>query len=161
MTRRRLDMSIENAHINITPVLTKEQIAYEKALKDLKYVTAILKISQEGIDTNNISQEKLDIATKLFDEMDTLQRDFNIEAQKVQQDVNNKMKLLQEDGNKKFGDVQKRYRELIDSMKNNTMDGEKEDIGKNANIVMSKEREEELKNYLAEELARAHVEKTE
>jgi len=154
-------MSIEDAHINIKPILTKEQIAYEEALKDLKHVTAILKISQEGIDTGNISKDKLDVAIKLFDEMDILQRDFNIEAQKVQQDANNKMRLLQEDGNKKFGDVQKRYRELIDSIKNNTIDGGKVDGTENANIVISKEKEEELKNYLAGELARARSEKTE
>ena len=93
--------------------------------------------------------------------METLQRDFNIEAQKVQQDTNNKMRLLQEDGNKKFGDVQKRYRELINSMKDGTIDSEKEDGIKNANVIISKEREEELKNYLAEELARAQREKVE
>ena len=154
-------MSIEDAHMNIKPILTKEQIAYEEALKDLKHVTAILKISQEGIDTGNISKDKLDIAIKLFDEMDTLQRDFNIEAQKVQQDANNKMRLLQEDGNKKFGDVQKRYRELISSIKGNvTKDGREDDI-ESANIVMSKEREEEIKNALAEELARSQGGKTE
>lgn len=154
-------MSIEDAHINIKPILTKEQVAYEEALKDMKHVTAILKISQEGIDTGNIPNDKLDAAIKLFDEMETLQRDFNIEAQKVQQDANNKMRLIQEDGNKKFGDVQKRYRDLINSMKNDTVDGGKEDIGENANIVMSKEREEDLKNFLAEELARSQGEKPE
>lgn len=154
-------MSIEDAHINIKPVLTKEQVEYDEALKNMRRITAILKISQEGIDTNNISQDKLDIATRLFDEMDILQRDFNIEAQKVQQDANNKMRLLQEDGNKKFGDVQNRYRELINSMKGGIIKDRKEDNMENANIVMSKEREEEIKNALAEELAKAQSEKTE
>lgn len=153
-------MSIEDAHINIKPILTKEQVAYDEALKNMRQITARLKISQEGVDTNNISQEKLDIATQLFDEMDIIQRNFNIEAQKVQQDVNNKMRLLQEDGNKKLGEVQSRYRELINSMRGGMIEF-KEDNIENTNIVMSKEREEEIKSALAEELARAQTEKVE
>jgi hypothetical protein len=142
-------MVIQNANIKIQPVLTKEQIAYEEALKNLKSATARLKISQEGVNIDDISQEKLEIATKLYDEMDMIQRDFNIESQKVQQDVNNRMSKLQEDANKKFGDVQKRYRELIGSMKGGEYSSQID--GTN----MSKEKEESLRKMLEEELKNA------
>lgn len=154
-------MVAESAKVNIQPVLTKEQIAYDEALKNLRLVTARLKISQEGVDMENVSDEKLTIASKLFDEMDTIQRDFNIEAQKIQQDINSRMKTLQEDANKKFGEVQNRYRELIDSMKSIDTVGQEECSAHTCGINMSKEKEEELKKMLAEELARAQREKTE
>lgn len=154
-------MVIQNANINIQPILTKEQIAYDEAIKDMRYVTARLKISQEGVNIDDISQEKLDVATKLFDEMDTIQRDFNIEAQKIQQDVNNRMKTLQDGANKKFGDVQNRYRELIGSIKGmGTVDNGK-CSAQECDTNMSKEREEAVRKSLAEELARAQESKIE
>lgn len=146
-------MVVENANIRIQPVLTKEQVAYEEALKNMRRVTARLKISQEGINMEDVSQEKLDIATNLFDEMDAIQRDFNIESQKIQQDINNRMRKVQEDANKKFGDVQNRYRELISSM-NGTDTGDKGECSSEAcDINMSKEKEDSLRKMLAEELA--------
>lgn len=146
-------MGIEGAKINIQPVLTKEQIAYDEASKNMRYIAAKLRISQEGIDTQNISLESLETVIVLFDQMETIQRDFNIDAQKLHQDTNNKIKTLQEDANKKFADVQNRYRKLIDIMKNNVVGGEYDmkDVG----ITISKEREEEIKKELAEELARS------
>ena len=149
-------MTVQSANINIQPVLTKEQIAYDDAVKNMKQITARLKISQEGIDTNDISPDILETVVTLFDQMDMLQRDFNNDAQKLQQDINNKMTKLQEDANKKFADVQNRYRELINSMKSVTKDGEKYDT-KNVNIVITKEREEEIKKELANEIARSKL----
>jgi len=77
-------MVLQSANTKIQPVLTKEQIAYEEAIKSVRRATAILKISQEGVNIDNVSYEKLEMATKLFDEMDIVQRDFNIDAQKIQ-----------------------------------------------------------------------------
>lgn len=153
-------MVVQDANINIQPVLTKEQVAYDEALKNMRRITARLKISQEGVNVDDISQEKLEAATKLFDEMDTVQRDFNIEAQKIQQDVNNRMRVLQEDANKKFGEVQNRYKQLINSMKGmENVDGGPCST-QECMAPMSKEKEESLKKMLAEELARAQNEKT-
>jgi hypothetical protein len=159
--KRRLKMVVENANINVQPVLTKEQVVYDEALKNMRQITARLKISQEGVNMESISDEKLTIASKLFDEMDIIQRDFNIEAQKIQQDVNNRMRILQEGANKKFGEVQNRYRELINSIKGTDTVGQEECSAQACDINMSKEKEEELKKMLAEELARAQSEKTE
>jgi hypothetical protein len=159
--RKETRMVLKNANINVQPVLTKEQEDYEEALKNMRYVTARLKISQEGINTNDISQENLESATKVFEEMDVIQRDFNIEAQKIQQDVNNRMRILQEGANKKFGEVQNRYRTLINSMKGiDTVDqGECSEQACMGN--MSKEREEAVRKELAEELARSQEIKAE
>ena len=150
-------MGIETANIKVQPVLTKEQVEYEKALKNLRYMTAKLKISQEGVNIENVPDDELEIVTKLFDEMDMIQRDFNIEAQKIQMEVNNKMRELQEGANKKLADAQARYRGLINSMKDETIGDKIEDYTKD--YSMSKEREDEIKKSLAEELAKSQSEK--
>ena len=154
-------MSIGKANINIQAVLTKEQIDYEEALKNMKRVSARLKISQEGVDVQKISQDELDNAIKMFDEMEIIQRDFNIEAQKAQQEINNKMKSLQDSANKKFADVQNRYRELMESMRRDDTVGIDYGDIEEGNIIISKEREEEIERELAEMLARARSGNTE
>jgi len=118
--KRRREMGKGGMNIGIEPVLTKEQIEYNDALRNLKYVTARLRLSQEGINTDNISQQKLETVIKLFDEMDSIQRDFNVEMQTIQQEVDNKTREFQANANKKFGDAQNRYKELINSMKSET-----------------------------------------
>ena len=153
-------MSIEDANVSIKPVLTKEQVDYEEALKNMKYTTAKLRISQEGINTSDISPKILDDVTELFDEMDTIQRDFNVEAQKIQQDAGNKMRILQEGANKKFADAQNMYRELINPMKTGTTIDKKEDGTEETNIILTKEREEEIKKEFAALLAESQSEKT-
>ena len=148
-------MVVKGANINIQQILTKEQQAYDEALKNMRYVTAKLKISEEGVNMDDLSQEKLDMATKLFDEMDIIQRDFNIDAQKIQQDFNNTMRMLQESANKKFGDVQNRYRKLIESMKGKETVDTGECSAQACDINMSKEREEAVIKSLMEELEKA------
>ncbi len=149
----------EDANIRIKPVLTKEQVDYDNALKDMKYVSARLRISQEGVNTSNISIDTLDNVIKLFDEMELLQRDFNIEAQKIQQESNNKIATLQGSANKKFADVQNKYRELITLMKGVSTVAKTEDGIEDANVIatMTKEKEEEIKKVLAKELADAQA----
>jgi len=151
-------MSIKDANINIQPVLTKQQIAYDEAIKNMKYITAELKLSQEGIDTDLVPYDTMNTVVSIFDEIDIIQREFNNEMQKFQIDANNKAKLLQEEANKKFTVVQNRYRELIDSMKNikkGTVSNIERDTG---NVTISKEREEQIKQELADTLARAKEE---
>jgi len=151
-------MSIKDANINIQPVLTKQQIAYDEAIKNMKYITAKLKLSQEGIDTDLVSHDSMQAIVSIFDEMETVQREFNVEMQKFQIDANNKAKLLQEDANKKFANVQNRYREIIESMKNmkkGTVSNSEYETG---NVTISKEREEEIKKELADALAKANEE---
>lgn len=149
---------IEEANIKIQPVLSKEQMDFDEALKHVKHVGAILKISQEGVDMQNVLQDNIENAISLLDQMETIQRNFNIDAQKIQldannkakvlqEDSNNKMKVLQEDANKKFGEVQNNYRELINSMKGVTNGDNEYDI-KNATIL-TKEREEQIQKELA------------
>jgi phage-related tail protein len=151
-------MSIKDANVNIQPVLTKEQKAYDEAIKNMKYITAELKLSQEGIDTEIVPYDTMKTIVSIFDEMDAVQREFNVEMQKFQLEANNKAKLLQEDANKKFANVQNRYREIMDSMKNikkGTVSNNEYDTG---NVTISKEREEEIKKELADALAQAKEE---
>lgn len=148
-------MSVDNANIKIQQVLTKEQIAYDEAIKNMKYITAELRLSQEGIDIITIPYDKLETIVSLFDEMDAVQREFNVEMQKFQLDTNNKAKILQEEANKKFGDVQNRYRELVESMKKCTVSTVINDEYNVQNVTLSKEREEQIKKELADALARS------
>ncbi len=148
-------MSVKDANINIQPILTKQQIAYDEAIKNMKYITAELKLSQEGINTDLVPYDTMKTVVSIFDEMEAVQREFNIEMQKFQIDTNNKAKLLQEDANKKFANVQNRYRDIIESMKNmkkGTVSNNEYDPG---NVTISKEREEQIKQELADTLARA------
>lgn len=153
-------MVTEATKIDVKPVLiTKEQIDYDEAIKNMKYVSAKLRISQEGIDTKNVSQEELETVTKLFDEMEMIQRNFNILAQKIQQDFNNKMREFQEDTSRRLTHVNGRYRGLITSMKSDTTERKTEDCTQNnTQGEMSKEKEDEIKRSLAEELKRSQIE---
>lgn len=148
-------MVVQDININIQPVLTKEQVAYEEALKNVKYAAARLKISRDGVDIDNVSQERLEAVIKLIGEIDDINMNFNIEAQKIQQDANDRMKTLQEDANKKFLDTQNKYRELIGSMNRVDITNQEGCFPQTCGTNMSKEKEEELRRMLAQELENA------
>lgn len=146
----------EHIKINIQQIVTKEQKAYEEAVKNMRYTDAKFKISQEGIDTDDLSREQLDKIVELFDQLSIIQRDFNVEIGKIQQEANNKMLTIQNESNKNFADVQTKYREIIDSIKKGTVSNTP-DI---ANVTLSKEREEQIKQELADTLKKATKENT-
>lgn len=174
-------MSKEVISVGVEQIPTKEQIEYNDALKNFKYVTVRLRLSQEGINTDNISKQKLENVIKLFDEMDLIQRDFNVDVQTIQQEAENKMKELQTNANKKYEDAQNRYKELIDSIKKETEkkktvykdagaspdkitkaeDAFAKSLGividdkKEDNIDISEEKAKEIQKMLADELAKS------
>lgn len=154
-------MVVKDANINIQPVLTKEQMTYNEALKNVRRAAAALQISEEGVDMSNVSNEQLETAIKLIGEMDAINMGFNAEVQKIQQDASSRIRTFQDSANKKFGDVSGRYKELINSMSKvgNTDQGKYSEQTLSTN--MSKEKEEELKMMLAQELANARKQKAE
>lgn len=96
---------------------TPEQLEYEELTKKMRPITAKLRIAQEGVDVSSISQQKLDMVMRIFDEMEQIQRDAQQKTSKIQQDTNVQTQKVNQETNKKFGDVQKKYQDLIKSLK--------------------------------------------
>ncbi len=102
---------------NVRPMPTPEQLEYEELTKKMRLTTAKLRIAQEGIDVSSISQQNMDKIMRIFDDMEHIQRDNQQKTSKIQQDANIQTQKLNQETNKKFGDTQKRYQDLIKSLK--------------------------------------------
>lgn len=96
---------------------TPEQLEYEELMKKMRITTAKLRIAQEGVDISSMSQHKLDMVMRIFDEMEYIQRDTQQKTSKIQQDANIQTQKISQDANKKMMDIQKKYQELIKSLK--------------------------------------------
>lgn len=108
----------------IRMIQTPEQLEYEELTKKMRLTTAKLRIAQEGIDVSSISQQSMDKIMRIFDEMEHIQRDTQQKTSKIQQDANIQTQKVNQETGKKFGDVQKRYQDLIKSLK----EGHSQDI---------------------------------
>ena len=102
---------------NVRPTPTPEQLEYEELTKKMRLSTAKLRIAQEGIDVSSISQQNMDKIMRIFDDMEHIQRDSQQKTSKIQQDANIQTQKINQEIGKKFGDVQKRYQDLIKSLK--------------------------------------------
>ena len=96
---------------------TPEQLEYEELTKKMRLTTAKLRIAQEGIDISSISKQKLDMIMRIFDEMEQIQRDNQQRTSKVQQDANIQTQKINQEAGKKFGEIQKKYQDLIKLLK--------------------------------------------
>lgn len=95
---------------------TKEQIEYEEAKKNFRIATAKARLHSGGIDQSKISQQVVDKVIRIFDDMDYVQQDTQQKTQKIQQESEAKIQKLNQDANKKFGEIQKRYQDLMNSL---------------------------------------------
>lgn len=102
---------------NVLKGPTPEQIEYEELNKKMRLTTAKLRIVQEGVDVSSISQQKLDMVMRVFDDMEQIQRDTQQKTSKIQQDANAQVQKVNQDAGKKFADIQKKYQDLIKSLK--------------------------------------------
>lgn len=96
---------------------TPEQLEYDELTKKMRLSTAKLRIAQEGIDVSSISQQNMDKIMRIFDDMEHIQRDNQQKTSKIQQDANIQTQKVSQETGKKFGDTQKRYQDLIKSLK--------------------------------------------
>ena len=96
---------------------TPEQLEYEELAKKMRLATAKLRIAQEGIGVQNMSQQSLDKIMRVFDEMEHTQRDIQQKTSKVQQDANIQTQKINQDASKKMMDIQKKYQDMIKSLK--------------------------------------------
>jgi 5-carboxymethyl-2-hydroxymuconate isomerase len=101
--------------IKTTP--TPEQLEYDELTKKMRLATAKLRIAQEGVDVSSISQQNMDKIMRIFDDTEHAQRDVQQKTSKIQQDANIQTQKVNQDAGKKFGDIQKRYQDLIKSLK--------------------------------------------
>jgi len=95
---------------------TKEQMEYENAKKNFRVATAKERLRSSGIDLSKVSQQAIDNVMRIFDDMESIQQDTQQKTSKVQQDADAKIQRLNQDANKKFGEVQKRYQDLMNSL---------------------------------------------
>lgn len=102
--------------MRITPQ-TKEQIEYEEAKKNFRIATAKTRLSSEGVDLSKVSQQAIDRMMRIFDDMDNVQQDTQQRTSRIQQEAEAKIQKLNQDANKKFGEIQKKYQDLINSLK--------------------------------------------
>lgn len=102
---------------NVRPMPTPEQLEYDELTKKMRLTTAKLRIAQEGIDVSSISQQNMDKIMRIFDEMEHIQRDAQQKTSKIQQDTNIQTQKVNQETSKKFGDIQKKYQDLIKSLK--------------------------------------------
>lgn len=96
---------------------TPEQLEYEELTRKMRLTTAKLRITQEGVDISSISQQNMDKIMRIFDDMEHIQRDNQQKTSKIQQDANIQTQKLNQETGKKFGDVQKKYQDLMKSLK--------------------------------------------
>jgi len=96
---------------------TAEQLECDELTRKIRLATAKLRISQEGVDISSISQQDIDNIMRIFDDMEHFQRDTQQKISNIQQSANIQIQKINQDADKKFGDIQKRYQDLIKSLK--------------------------------------------
>lgn len=96
---------------------TPEQLEYDELTMKIRFATAKLRISQEGVDVSSISQQNIDNIMRIFDDTEHFQRDTQQKISNIQQSASIQIQMINKDADKKFGDIQKRYQDLIKSLK--------------------------------------------
>jgi hypothetical protein len=92
---------------------TKEQIEYEEAKKNFRIATAKSRIYSGGVDPSKVSQQTIDKVLRIFDDMDNVQQDTQQRTSRIQQEADAKVQKLNQDANQKFGEIQKKYQDLM------------------------------------------------
>lgn len=96
---------------------TKEQIEYEEAKKNFRIATAKARLYSGGVDPSKVSQQAIDKVMRIFDDMDNVQQDTQQKTSRIQQEAEAKIQRLNQDANQKFGEIQKKFQDLMISLK--------------------------------------------
>jgi hypothetical protein len=96
---------------------TKEQIEYEEAKKNFRIATAKTRLYSGGVDPSKVSQQTIDKVLRIFDDMDNVQQDTQQRTSRIQQETDVKVQKINQDANLKFGEIQKKYQDLMNSLK--------------------------------------------
>lgn len=99
------------------PEKTKEQIEYEEATKNIKMITTKLRLAQQGVDTSAVSRQHLDRVMALFDKMDGVSEDVRNKTAEVQRESNIEIQKINQKANEKYSQISKDIDALINKMK--------------------------------------------
>ena len=137
---------------------TKEQIEYEEAKKSFRIATAKARLHSAGIDLSKVPQQVIDNVVRIFDNMDYVQQDTQQKISKLQRDAEIAIQKTNQDANQKFGEIQKRYQELIDLLKADNKEnigqpGVQEQIGEQVDVKVEPIKEEIRERTHAEKVA--------
>ncbi len=135
---------------------TKEQIEYEDAKKDFRIATAKARLHSAGIDPSKISKQAIDNVMRIFDDMDHVQQDTQQKTSKLQRDTDIAVQKVNQDANQKFNDLQKRYQDLITSLKGDKKEelpqvGEVVVVDRQEDVIQAESTKEEVREKTYEE----------
>lgn len=99
-------------------IMRKEQQEYEEAQKNLRIITAKLRLVQQyGIDTTKLSQQKLDRFLRLFDEMEKVSADAHNKTSDIQREGNIEIQKVNQKMSEKYTQIAKDIDNLVKSVK--------------------------------------------
>jgi len=89
-------------------IIRKEQQEYEEAQKNLRVITARLRLAQQySIDTTKLSPQKLDRFLRLFDEMEKVSIDVRNKTSDIQIEGNTEIQKVNQKANEKYTQITK------------------------------------------------------
>lgn len=132
---------------------TKEQMEYEDAMKNFRVATAKARLHSAGVNSSKISQQVIDKVMRISDDMDHIQQEAQQNTSKIQQDAQVATQKVNQDTNKKFGDMQKKYQDLINSLKEDKKEDNKGDVSQIdvQQVVQAEPAKEEVREKTQEE----------
>lgn len=99
-------------------IMRKEQQEYEEAQKNLRVITAKFRLAQQyGIDTTKLSQQKLDRFLRLFDEMEKISTDVRNKTSEIQREGNIEIQKVNQKMSDKYTQIGKDIDNLVKSVK--------------------------------------------
>lgn len=110
---------MDNKTVNVpNTIMKKEQQDYEEAQKNLRIITAKLRLAQQyGIDTTKLSQQKLDRFLRLFDEMEKVSTDARNKTSEIQREGNVEIQKVNQKASEKYTQIAKDIDNLVKSVK--------------------------------------------
>lgn len=99
-------------------VVKKEQQEYEEAQKNVRTIASKLRLAQQyGIDTTKLSQQKLDRFLRLFDEMEKVSADARNKTSEIQREGNVEIQKVNQKASEKYTQIAKDIDSLVKSVK--------------------------------------------
>lgn len=95
----------------------KEQIEYEEATKNIKVITAKLRLSQQGVDTSSISRQDIDRVIALYEKMDAIVADVRSKTSEIQRDSEIEIQRINQKANEKYSQASNDIGVVINKMK--------------------------------------------
>lgn len=96
---------------------TKEQIEYEKALKNLHELSLKKVMSEEGIDTSKVPRKKFDEIRRLVDQQNPVRQKYQEIINKAQQEAQAVITKAQQDMQAELKEIQSQIEGIVKQVK--------------------------------------------